>query len=532
MSSRRQGTILFRSFSTAKTANATIHHGDVSQSLASIGTAELYDRNKRTEKEIDRLEESLENADRNTDCVEMISLFLNTIDADPRTFSPLQIGQYNRLIAQCSKIGGKLDRPAHLALKIYSRILSRGLKPNLITYSSMFTAVIRSKTVARVEHIWKDMLASGIKVNSIACNSAINSCVRTKNYSLGMRVFEYMKLNQIPRTIETYTSLLHLARLHSDPQEARNLITTSLESDRSGMIQESEFYSLMLRYYTESGKKDKFLELASQILQPRHYHNVPQLSEEQYYALMRGFADFGELERGISLLWKMRQNRIPISIGIVENLFRLFSKRRASRISIHYLQELLQEGYPLTCVIYNLVLSTTIATKDKQNFIVARDLLLSSGLVPDDYTMCTLMKACIEFDLFEEGMEIYQHALAILPRSQLKEYIFNVALNLCKSKLDLDRARQIIHDMVTHEVAPTLVTYNTLLCIVCAREDQESILQVLEEMESTNVNPNPSTLSILLRNSTSHEQTRFWKDWFYSKRAGSTQPQSNDDPPS
>lgn len=89
-----------------------------------------------------------------------------------------------------------------MALKVKEDMLSAGVTPNTITWSSLISACAHAGLVEKAVQLFEEMLLAGCEPNSQCCNILLHACVEASQYDRAFRLFESWKRNRIQETFE------------------------------------------------------------------------------------------------------------------------------------------------------------------------------------------------------------------------------------------------------------------------------------------------------------------------------------------
>lgn len=76
-----------------------------------------------------------------------------------------------------------------MALRVKDDMLSSGVTPNTITWSSLINACASAGLVEQAIHLFEEMLLAGCEPNSQCCNILLQACVEACQYDRAFRLF-------------------------------------------------------------------------------------------------------------------------------------------------------------------------------------------------------------------------------------------------------------------------------------------------------------------------------------------------------
>lgn len=84
-----------------------------------------------------------------------------------------------------------------MALKVKEDMLSAGVTPNTITWSSLINACSNAGLVEKAIQLFEEMLLAGCEPNSQCCNILLHACVEACQYDRAFRLFQAWKGNKV-----------------------------------------------------------------------------------------------------------------------------------------------------------------------------------------------------------------------------------------------------------------------------------------------------------------------------------------------
>lgn len=119
--------------------------------------------------------------------------------------------------------------------------------------------------------------------------------------------------------------------------------------------------------------------------------------------------------------------------------------------------------------------------------------LLCSGLLPDDYTFSSLLKACASSKALKEGMEL--HCFAIKLGLNHNIYICPTLINMYAECNDMNAARGVFDEMEQ----PCIVSYNAIITGYARSSQPNEALSLFRELQASNLEPTDVTmLSVIM----------------------------------
>lgn len=116
--------------------------------------------------------------------------------------------------------------------------------------------------------------------------------------------------------------------------------------------------------------------------------------------------------------------------------------------------------------------------------------LLNSGLLPDDYSFPSLLKACacVGAEALEEGKQLHCFAIKLGLNSNL--YVCTTLINLYAECSDVDAARRIFENISE----PCVVSYNAIITGYARSSRPNEALSLFRELQERNLKPTDVTM--------------------------------------
>ncbi|GMY25991.1 pentatricopeptide repeat-containing protein At2g02980, chloroplastic [Fagus crenata] len=118
--------------------------------------------------------------------------------------------------------------------------------------------------------------------------------------------------------------------------------------------------------------------------------------------------------------------------------------------------------------------------------------ILCSGLIPDDYTFPSLLKACASSKASQEGKQL--HCLAIKLGLNHNIYVCPTLINMYTEFNDVNAARRVFDKIVE----PCVVCYNAIITGYARSSRPNEALSLFRELQASNLKPTDVTLLSVL----------------------------------
>lgn len=88
----------------------------------------------------------------------------------------------------------------HMALNVKEDMLSAGVTPNTVTWSSLISACANAGIVEKAIQLFEEMLLAGSEPNSQCFNILLHACVEANQYDRAFRLFQSLKSTKVQET--------------------------------------------------------------------------------------------------------------------------------------------------------------------------------------------------------------------------------------------------------------------------------------------------------------------------------------------
>ncbi|TKY69675.1 Pentatricopeptide repeat-containing protein [Spatholobus suberectus] len=143
-------------------------------------------------------------------------------------------------------------------------------------------------------------------------------------------------------------------------------------------------------------------------------------------------------------------------------------------------------------VLFNTMARGYARFDDPLRAILLFSQVLCSGLLPDDYTFSSLIKACARLKALQEGKQL--HCLAVKLGLSDNMYVCPTLINMYTACNDMDAARRVF-DKIDE---PFVVAYNAVIAS-CARNSRPTeALSLFRELQESGLKPTDVTTLVAL----------------------------------
>ncbi|GLT98443.1 hypothetical protein SLE2022_159480 [Rubroshorea leprosula] len=179
------------------------------------------------------------------------------------------------------------------------------------------------------------------------------------------------------------------------------------------------------------------------------------------------------------------------NLSVVTKLIN-FCTQNPTMTSMAYAQKLFDKITEPDVVLYNTMARGYSRSNYPRQAIALFVLVLSSGLLPDDYTFTSVLKGCASSKAFQEGKQL--HCVAIKLGLDDNVYICPTLISMYTECNNVDAARQIFDK--TSE--PCVVLYNAIITGYTRSSRPNEALSLFRELQLRNLKPTDVTMLSVL----------------------------------
>ncbi|KAK3154560.1 hypothetical protein QOZ80_2BG0192130 [Eleusine coracana subsp. coracana] len=162
------------------------------------------------------------------------------------------------------------------------------------------------------------------------------------------------------------------------------------------------------------------------------------------------------------------------------------------------IEEMKKQGFPPTVITYTAVLEAYCKQKNFRRVYELLDSMSSQGCHPNVITYTMIMTSLVKCEMFEEALGVSHRMKS--SGCKADTLFYNSLINLFGKAGHLFEASQVFRvEMPMNGVPRNLVTYNTMISVLCQYGRDDDAVNVLKEMEAQSCKPDLQTYQPLLR---------------------------------
>jgi pentatricopeptide repeat protein len=379
---------------------------------------------------------------------------------DPRTMIPVETVNHSvpQWMLETSDLTPLQQRPALFEDPIsdQGRIGCRGVKTDLLTYTTMIQAAERMGLTERAFALFNEMKdEAGIVPDTSVFVIMMDVCVLGKDKKRAFGLFEEAKSRGTTPDIKLCNALMNVLAESGDDQVFE--VFEEIRTGRIGMnVRPSQdTYNLLMKACVVSKNTERALNLYREMI-----GKVCPIKPDTvtYNILMDVCAINKDIETVRSLVLDMRRRDVVATITTYNKMMNVFVEAQDPGI-VELFDDIRKNGPTPNLTTYCILLGFYLKKQDEAILFLFED----------------IRKAGVEPDI----------------------HVYNIMLSYCalakdKKKLSL----KFYDDLRTRGLLPDIDTYNALMGVLAETGD-EAIFYIFKDMMENGIQPTPQTFSIL-----------------------------------
>ncbi|KAE8648953.1 hypothetical protein Csa_008542 [Cucumis sativus] len=359
-----------------------------------------------------------------------------------------------------------------------------------VMLSKRILILSRKNKVRSALELLRSMQLAGLLPSLHALNSLLACLLRNELFADGLRIFEFMKLNELS-TGHTYSLVLKaVANAHG--------FLSALEMFKAWEHQcvlaqfDAIVYNTMISI---CGKDNNWVEAErTWRLMEKNGCSATRIT---YSLLVSTFVRCNQNELAIDTYVKMVQNSFKPGNDTMQAIIGASSKEGKWDFALRVFQDMLKCGLQPNSVSFNALINALGKAKEVTLAFSVYNVMKSMGHSPDVYTWNALLGALYKANRYSDAIHLFEFVKR--EKVQLNIHIYNTILMSC-SKLGLwERAVQILWEMEVSGLSISTSSYNIVMTACEMARKPEIALQVYERMVHQKHTPDTFTHLSLIR---------------------------------
>ncbi|KAK3183607.1 hypothetical protein Dsin_030893 [Dipteronia sinensis] len=389
------------------------------------------------------------------------------------------------------------------ALKLFLKLLESGVKPNEVTFSSIFRACVELGDFHLGMGFFGLIVKVGFEDKVSVSNSLISLCLKMHEIDMAWRVFDLMKKKDVvswTTVLDMYVEMGDLVEAHRifDKMPERNEIT----------------WSVMIARYSQSGYHEEALKLFHQMVQEEFKPNTSCFS-----TVVSALANFEALRPGMNI------HAHVVKIGVVEDVFISSSlvdlyckcgKTKDGRLMFdsivgknvvswnsmiggYSLNGEMEEAKMLFDIMpqrndvsWSAVIAGYLEYKQFDKVFEVFNEMLLSGEIPNKSTFASLLCATAGMASLEKGKDLHGKVIKLGYKYDI--FVGTALTDMYAKSGDIESAKRVFDRMPEKNE----VSWTVMIQGLAESGFAEESLSMFEEMENTSISPNDLMLLSVL----------------------------------
>eukprot|EP00933_Yihiella_yeosuensis_P009896 TRINITY_DN11608_c1_g3_i1.p1 TRINITY_DN11608_c1_g3~~TRINITY_DN11608_c1_g3_i1.p1 ORF type:complete len:953 (+),score=208.71 TRINITY_DN11608_c1_g3_i1:140-2998(+) len=397
---------------------------------------------------------------------------------------------FNELIDACASTNPKA------AWALIGDMKACGVKPNKITCSILLKSLQPSSGSVETEQTLALLTYIEDSIDDVLLSSICEACIRTNRPDLLKQ--QLRRLNG-PKAIQaqgahTFGSLI---RAYGFVQDLDG-VWRCWRDMKSRQIQVT---SITLGCMVEALVSNEAIEAGYQIIREvvedeKTRHLVNSI---MYGSILKGFCRQKRFNQVWTVYEEMLEEQLDFSIVTFNSLIDACARSGEIHRAQPLLEDMSKQGIRPNVITYSTILKGYCSVNRlDEAFALLEEMKADKGLRPDEVTYNTLLDGCARHGLFDRGMAVLsQMRSAGVPPSN---FTLSVLAKLASRARKPDKAFELCEELSKEfNLRLNVHVYNNLIQACCSSGNISKGLEVLEQMLSEKVKPDPRSYALLLK---------------------------------
>ncbi|XP_038891011.1 pentatricopeptide repeat-containing protein At3g29290 [Benincasa hispida] len=359
-----------------------------------------------------------------------------------------------------------------------------------VMLSKRLLILSRKNKVRSALELFRSLQLAALLPSLHALNSLLACLLRKGLFDDGLRIFEFMKSNEL-LTGHTYSLVLKaVANAHGFLSALEMFKAWEHKYDLTQF--DAVVYNTMISI---CGKDNNWVEAERtwRLME----ENGCSATHITYTLLVSTFVRCNQNELAIDTYVKMVQNSFKPGNDTMQAIIGASSKEGKWDFALRVFHDMLKCGLQPNSVAFNALINALGNAKEVTLAFSIYNVMKSMGHSPDVYTWNALLGALYKANRYNDAIHLFEFVKR--EKAQLNIHIYNTILMSC-SKLGLwDRALQILWEMEASGLAISASSYNIVITACEMARKPEIALQVYERMIHQKHTPDTFTHLSLIR---------------------------------
>ncbi|XP_044468382.1 pentatricopeptide repeat-containing protein At3g29290 isoform X3 [Mangifera indica] len=350
----------------------------------------------------------------------------------------------------------------------------------------------RSNKVRSALELFESMKLADLRPSVHACNSLLSCLLRNELLDNALRVFEFMRINEIT-TGHSYSLILKAIANARGSDFAVNMFIEFGGYTREMKVFDVIVYNTMISI---CGRVNNWIETEKLWISMRENDLIG--TQVTYSLLVCIFVRCGQNDLALDAYNEMILHRFTPGDDVMQAVIGSCAKEGKWDLALNHFQDMLNSGLQPNLITCNaLIISLAKAGKVKLAFKV-HGMMKLLGHSPDVYTWKALLSALYKANQHADVLQLFE-SVKREQSCELNEHLYNTALMSCQ-KLGLwEKALQLLWQMEASGDSVSTSSYNLVIGACESARKPKVALQVYKHMIHQKCTPDTFTYLSLIR---------------------------------
>ncbi|KAL8471679.1 hypothetical protein ACS0TY_029074 [Phlomoides rotata] len=350
----------------------------------------------------------------------------------------------------------------------------------------------RSNKVRSALALYRSMEISVLLPSSHACNSLLTCLLRNKRLDDALKVFEFMKSNEII-TGHTYSLILKAVANSWSHDAALSMFDEAELDERAKKYMDTIVYNTMIAIF---GKVNDWVQV-NRIWESLKDNGLVG-TEVTYRLLVCIFVRCCQNELALDAYLEMIRNGLTPDDDAMEAVIGACTREGKWDMALDVMQSMLNDDHKPSLIACNaLINSLGKGAKVELSFKVY-DVMKSLGYTPDAYTWNGLLCALNRVNKHADAIRLFE-SIRKEHKSVMNVHIYNTCLMSCQRLGLWEKAMQVLWEMEGSGFPVSVMSYNLVIGACEAARKPKVALQVYNHMVRQKQCPDVFTRLSLIR---------------------------------
>ncbi|XP_031286679.1 pentatricopeptide repeat-containing protein At3g29290 isoform X2 [Pistacia vera] len=390
---------------------------------------------------------------------------------------------------ECKSCGQTVPRKVVIERKIRSYMLE---ERNEEVLSRRVLMLSRSNKVRSALELYESMKFSGLWPNVHACNSLLSCLLRNGLLDNALRVFEFMRMNEIT-TGHSYSLILKAIADALGSDFALNMFVEFGGYSRQRKDFDVIVYNTMISI---CGRVNNWIE--TEKLWRSMKENDLIGTRITYSLLVCIFVRCSQNELALDAYNEMIQSGFTPGDDVMQAVIGSCTKEGKWDLALNQFRDMLNGGLKPNLITCNALINSLAKAGEVKLAFKVHGMMKLLGHSPDVYTWNALLSALYKANQHADALQLFE-SMKREQSCELNEHLYNTALMSCQKSSLWEKALQLLWQMEASGQSVSTSSYNLVIGACESARKPKVALQVYEHMIHQKCTPDIFTYLSLIR---------------------------------